>query len=1109
MKFLYILFSLFLCTSIIHSKNLPYWKDVNITSINKEEPRTSFMSYNSLYSAENNKFEESIRYIPLNGTWNFKYYESHKYLKNNITDIINSIKGWDKIEVPGNWEMQGFGTPIYTNQPYEFMPLNPTPPQLPDNNEVGIYNREFDINIDLSENNVYLNISGAKSGVYTYINGKEVGYSEDSKNPAEFLINNYIKTGKNYITLKIYRWSTGSYLECQDFWRISGIERDVFLMIQPKVSTKDFTVLSTLDSTYQNGIFKLNTLLRNDFDKDKNIKLTYEIKDTHDQTIIKDYKDIKIKSRTTKEVTFDKKIINNVFRWSSENPYLYKLFITIKEKEKVLEVVPYNIGFRKIEIKQSDIIAQNGKPYNLLYINGQPIKIKGVNLHEHNPYTGHYVDEKLMKQDLELMKKNNINSIRLAHYPQDRKLYELCDKYGFYIYDEANIESHGMGYSLSKGHSLGNNPQWLKKHIDRIKNMYERNKNYPCITFWSLGNEAGNGYNFYNCYLWLKNKESKCMNRPVNYERAQWEWNTDMYVPQYPNADWLFKIGAEGSDRPIVPSEYSHAMGNSNGGLSKQWKAIYKYPNLQGGYIWDWVDQGMFSLDKNGSPFWAYGGDFGINMPSDGNFCCNGLVGPDRKPHPALEEVKYVHQNIAFKAIDKKYGIFNVINRFYFTNLKEYDIEYNIISGGTVLDKGNIRMELEPQKSHNFKINLKNEVFYQPFNTYVIFNVKTNKEECLLKKGYSIAKEQILLAEGIKKENKHYSNEDYQLSENDSSYIFKSSKCEVEILKRDGIISSYICNGTQYIYKSYGPQPNFWRAPNDNDFGNRNVLAQNIWKSAGKSLKNNKIEITNHKNHVLINVDYKLITGNDLNITYKIYPEGIIKISSTFTPCMITAKQLQESIEGKEATFTPGKRNNNNKYLTIPRIGLRFRIPVNMNNITYLGKGPHENYCDRNASAFTNVYSTNVENMYTEYVRPQENGHRTGVEWLSLYDNNKGITIVGDSLIEFNALKNSIEDFDSEEAKNAQYQWRNRSPKDIKNLSDAKNKLRKHTHINDIKPKDFIELCIDLKQQGVGGYDSWGAPIDKEFTLPANKEYKWGITILPYKYDWTQVLKTL
>ena len=396
------------------------------------------------------------------------------------------------------------------------------------------------------------------------------------------------------LTLKIFRWSTGSYLECQDFWRLSGIERDVYLWSQPKIAVNDYRIVSTLDDTYKNGIFSLAIDIKNHSDKVKNIDVTYELLDAKGNVAATAENKLWVSPNTITTTSFEK-TLDNVETWNAEHPNLYKLLMTIKEDGKVTEVIPQNVGFRRIEIKEIDQIAGNGKPYTVLLFNGQPIKFKGVNIHEHNPQTGHYVTEELMRKDFELMKRNNLNSVRLCHYPQDRRFYELCDEYGLYVYDEANIESHGMYYNLRKGGTLGNNPEWLKPHMDRTVNMYERNKNHPSVTIWSLGNEAGNGYNFYQTYLYVKDKEKTMMGRPVNYERAQWEWNSDMYVPQYPSAKWLEEIGKEGSDRPVAPSEYAHAMGNSTGNLWDQWKAIYKYPNLQGGYIWDWVDQGLLA----------------------------------------------------------------------------------------------------------------------------------------------------------------------------------------------------------------------------------------------------------------------------------------------------------------------------------------------------------------------------------------------------------------------------------------------------------------------------------------------------------------------------------
>ena len=693
-------------TQVLHAEDtkLPYWKDIQTVAVNKEYPRTAFMTYDNRNQALTGEYENSPYYKLLNGTWNFYYADAYKDLPANIEQPDANI-AWKEIKVPGNWEVQGYGVAIYTNHGYEFKPRNPQPPQLPETNPVGVYQRDIEIPADWDGRDIFLRLEGAKSGVYVYVNGQEVGYSEDSKNPAEFLINNYLKPGKNSLVIKIFRWSTGSYLECQDFWRMSGIERDVFLFSQPKTHIKDFNVVSTLDDTYKNGIFKLNVDVTNHTAANKEVTVAYELLDAAKKVVAEGNTPCPVTADGQKSISFEA-ALSNVKTWTSEHPNLYRLLISLKDGEKTSEIIPYTVGFRRFEIKPTDQIAENGKPYVCLFVNGQPIKLKGVNIHEHNPETGHYVPEELMRKDFTLMKQNNINSVRLCHYPQDRKFYELCDEYGIYVYDEANIESHGMYYNLSRGGTLGNHPEWLKPHMDRTINMYERNKNHPSVAIWSLGNEAGNGYNFYQTYLWLKEREVKGMNRPVNYERALWEWNTDMYVPQYPSAAWLEEIGKKGSDRPIAPSEYSHAMGNSNGNLAAQWRAIYKYPNLQGGYIWDWVDQGILETDENGRTYWAYGGDYGTNAPSDGNFLCNGIVAPDRTPHPAMTEVKYAHQNVGFEAIDPAAGKFLVKNRFYFTNLKKYMISYTVKANGKTIKGGKVSLDIEPQGSKELNINL-------------------------------------------------------------------------------------------------------------------------------------------------------------------------------------------------------------------------------------------------------------------------------------------------------------------------------------------------------------------------------------------------------------------
>ena len=912
----------------------PYWQDIQVVAVNKEKPRSSFMSYADRETALTSRFEKSPYYSLLNGTWKFFFVDSYKDLPQNITDPSVNTSSWDDITVPGNWEVQGHGVAIYTNHGYEFKPRNPQPPLLPEANPVGVYRRDIEIPANWDNRDIYLHIGGAKSGLYVYLNGKEVGYSEDSKNPAEFLINKYLQPGKNVLTLKIFRWSTGSYLECQDFWRMSGIERDVFLWSQPKASIQDFRVVSTLDDTYTNGIFKLAVDLKNHTQETKNLNVGYELLDAKGNLVTSEANDIWVSPASPQTASFEYDL-KNVAPWSAEHPNLYKLLMTIKEEGKVIEVVPFNVGFRRFEMKQIDQVAENGKPYTVLLFNGQPVKFKGVNIHEHNPETGHYVTEELMRKDFELMKQNNINAVRLCHYPQDRKFYELCDEYGLYVYDEANIESHGMYYSLKKGGTLGNNPEWLIPHMDRTMNMYERNKNYPSVTFWSLGNEAGNGYNFYQTYLYLKDKEINSMNRPVNYERALWEWNTDMYVPQYPSAEWLEEIGRKGSDRPVAPSEYSHAMGNSSGNLWDQWKAIYKYPNLQGGFIWDWVDQGILEKDKNGREYYTYGGDYGVNAPSDGNFLCNGIVNPDRTPHPAMAEVKYAHQNIGFEAIDLANGLFRVTNRFYFTNLKKYMVHYSVTANNKVVRSGKVSLDIEPQASKEFTVPIGNLKPQAGTEYFVNFNVTTVEKEPLIPIGHEIACDQFRLPIESPKKAFKTSGPKLTVSTNGDNLSASSSKVNFMFNKKTGIVTSYKVDGTEYFSEGFGIQPNFWRAPTDNDYGNGMPKRLQVWKESSKNFNVTDATVTMDGNNAVVNVNYLLPAGNLYIVNYTIYPSGAVNVAARFTSTDMDAAQTEVSESTRTATFTPGRdaaRKEASK-LNVPRIGVRFRLPASMNQV--------------------------------------------------------------------------------------------------------------------------------------------------------------------------------
>lgn len=1055
---------------------LPYHRDLNVYQVGKEPARSAFMTYSTPAQALTGDYAASPWYESLNGKWNFKFYTDDTLIPAGI--VSGQVTDWDEITVPGNWEVQGFGTPVYTNTVYDFMPADPQPPLLPDRIPVGVYSRKFEVPASWDGRDTYLCIGAVKGGTYVYINGQEIGYSEDAKDPAQFLINKYLRPGENTLTIKVYQWSTGSYLECQDFWRLSGIERDVYLWSQPKVALADFDVKSTLDDTYRDGIFRLRMEIANHSTAPADVTASYVLTAPDGHETANGSTTIRLTPGATADATFDATVAD-VLRWSAETPDLYTLLMTVSRDNVTQEVIPFHVGFRRVEIAQSDRRGENGKPYPVLLFNGQPIKLKGVNIHEHNPLTGHYVPEELMRKDFELMKANNINAVRLCHYPQSPRFYELCDEYGLYVYDEANIESHGMGYSTSKGRSLGNNPEWLGPHMERTVNMYERNKNYPCVTFWSLGNEAGNGYNFYQTYLYLKEADSAWMARPVNYERAVWEWNTDMFVPQYPSAGWLAEIGRSGSDRPVMPSEYAHAMGNSTGGFARQWDAIYEYPNLAGGFIWDWVDQGLLEHTADGTPYWTYGGDYGKDSPSDGNFNCNGIVNPDRTPHPGMAEIKHVHQDVTVTAVDAAAGRFAVNNRFYFRSLEGYTVNYAIKANGRTVRSGSVKPgDVAPQHSFEFTVPV-SDIKPQPDTEYFInFSVVADRDFPGVKRGHEVAFDQVMLPIGSRQPSFATAGKPLSVSEAGSLVTVSSPQVTFVFDKATGLVTSYKVKGREYVSDGFGLQPSFWAAPNDNDYGNGLPARSQMWKTSSRDFKVRSCKAGMEGENAFITADYALTPGNNYSVTYTVMPSGAVRVSADMSA-------VDSEVKAGE----------------IPRIGLRMRMPASMDRVTYFGRGPGENYIDRNRGSFVDLYSTTAEDMYYPYVRPQDNGHRTDVRWFSVTDKSgHGLKFVADGdLLGFNALRNSVEDFDAQEAKDRPYQWNNYSAREIASHSEATgaNIKTRHTHISDIKPQPYVEVSIDGFRQGVGGYDSWGARPDSDVELSPYQQRSWSAVIVP------------
>ena len=861
---------------------------------------------------------------------------------------------------------------------------------------------------------------------------RKVGYSQGSKTPAEWNITKYLKEGENTIAAEVYRWSDGSYLECQDFWRISGIERDVFLYSTPKVRIRDFFVHADLDANYTNGILNLDVDLKNHFNKLKSGNYSVEIQlfDKQHQQIASETQLANINRKEEISLSFSKEI-ENPKKWTAETPNLYSLIVILKNSDnEIIETVSSKIGFRKIELINT-----------VFHVNGVPVLIKGVNRHEHDQYNGHVVSEENMIREIALMKQFNINAVRTSHYPTSERFLELCDEYGLYVTDEANIESHGMYYGE---HSLAKKPEWTAAHVDRNMRMVERDKNHPSVIVWSMGNEAGDGLVFSEVYKRIKERDPS---RPVHYERAIMGDNTDIYCPQYPGVKTLQRYAEKWQAKTFISSEYSHAMGNSNGNLVDLWTEFYKDRNdqLQGGYIWDWIDQALVKKDKNGTEFWAYGGDYGENMPSDNNFVCNGIISADYTPHPAMWEVKYAYQYIRFKKAEN--GGYEITNFHDFIDLSDYEIGWTFSANGKVIQSGILEnFNLEPYESKVVK--LENKIsFNEPAEYFIDFSVKLKKDKPFRNAGFEVAHEQFPV--NITFQNQLSENEilpALALSENDKQFIVTGENFIIQFDKNSGTITSYEINGIELIQK--GPQINFWRPANDNDKGSQMLKRLGVWREVSREAKPEIVEAMLVDNKVFVTSKYNLNKVNSNHTLVQVVNgKGKIEVNSTF-------------------------KTSKDDLPDLPRFGMRWEMPINFDNLNYYGRGPHENYIDRNQSAFVGLYQSKVAEQYFNYVRPQENGYKTDARWIELRnENGVGLKITGEPLFGFSTLHNPIEDFDME------------------NMED-------YRHTNDIVKKDGVFICTDLKQMGVAGDNSWGARPYPEYSVPA-KNYAFSFTIEP------------
>lgn len=1056
----FVFYCFLFCSGLLNAQTERY-KEItnpNLTTINSEPARASFRSYTDENTALSNDKKDTY-YLSLNGEWKFNYVENIDDRPKNIESLPSESKQWQSIQVPGNWELQGFGIPIYVNQPYEFCSpanvepfwLKPNPPYVPEKwNPTGTYYRTFELSDDWKDKEVYLTAEGTRGAAYYYLNGEFVGMYKDAKTTARFNVSSVLKEGKNHLAIQIHRFSDSNYLECQDFWRISGIERDIYLSARPKLHIADFKVESPLDANYEKGELTIQALI-NEPENSSPYLLFYTLYNQDGKKI--DQQQLESIQGKGKYQWIAKNTIDHIKPWTAETPNLYTLVLSLKEENgKTIEATSVKVGFRTIEIKNSQ-----------LCVNGQPILVKGVNVHEHNEKMGHYVTEELMLKDIALWKQLNINTVRTSHYPQPERFYELCNEYGIYVIDEANIESHGMGYDISLGKSLGNNRLFEKAHMYRTFNMYERDKNHPSVIIWSLGNEAGNGYNFYTTYLALKEVD----NRPVQYERAKLEWNTDIYCPMYVRINEIEKYAQNPENtRPLILCEYAHAMGNSLGNFQDYWDVIEKYPLLQGGCIWDWVDQGFEEFTPEGKKYWTYGGDYGaVGTPSDGNFCINGIVYPDRSLKPMTLEVAKVYQNIKFLNFQRDKGTIDVRNDFVFTNLDKYKYEYVIRESGKQIYKGEFKVVAKPGEIKT--VSLEGIPSEAPSfgDVQIEFYALIKTAEPFLEKGFVIAKEQCEVYPYAKKAT-YLAASGVEQKKNDTQILLSGNRFEVAFDKISGQMTSYKWRGIEYLANQYGPKPNFWRAPTDNDYGADLGRVLRPWyENSYCDLKANDIKVSfENKNYTQVIVKYIYpSTDTEWTITYNIQNNGVIKVHNCFV-----SKDQNAPI--------------------IPRIGLRMQLTSDLNQLTYYGRGPEENYSDRKTSQFIGEYSRSIQDMYEGYIRPQENEHRTDVRWLALTKKSgMGILVVAEDKIEFNASNYLMEDFDDGES-----------------LGNGKPVTEgvTNSHLTDPKPKKLVDLFIDYRMMGVGGDDSWGSrPLEQYQIYPGVKN------AIEYSFTWIPIRK--
>lgn len=1008
------------------------WDNPQVNSIHTEPAHASYTPYRSLSDAESGKVSDLVR--SLNGTWLFKQVKHPSATPDKFYEAGYNTTGWKQISVPGNWQLQGdYDAPVFSNIKYPFEVNPPFSPK--EYNPTGLYRTTFTIPETWKGQEVFIHFGGVQSAMYLWINGKEVGYHEDGMLPTEFNISKYLRKGENTLAVKVICWSDGSYLEDQDYWRFSGIYRDVSLIALPRTYMEDFSVYSELDDNYRDAELHVKALIRNG-KKDKYLtRIT--LKDGAGTLLFSTTQPVK-----DGQVSFCEKV-RNPQKWTAETPYLYQLGLELMDTEgKVYQAISQATGFRKVEIKEGKLL-----------VNGQPIKIKGVNRHDFDMYTGRYMTTESMVQDILLMKQHNINAVRTSHYPNHTEWYALCDRYGLYVMDEANVESHGL---WEKGYYIGDKEEWGKAIVERNTNMVLRDRNHPSIIFWSLGNESGTGKNFDRAYEAIREIDPE--KRPVHYESQNPAYakilsQYDIISNMYPTLELIIKQFNEDDARPMIICEYAHAMGNGLGNFRKYWNLFYKYERMQGGFIWDWVDQGLRSKDEKGKEYWN------VVNHMDGANTNDGLVNPDRTIQPELYEVKKVFQNYVVDDIDINQGLVSIRNNGYFSSSDNIFMTWKLLENGKEVDNGQLdQLSIAPQTEKLIHLELDKSLIIPGNEYHVNFSFRLIEPTLWADKGFEVAAEQLALdyTSDIEVPGKLTGYSELTLRENASSITVAGNQFSMSFCKKEGTLRSYVFQGEEWMSEPLAPC--FWRVPTDNDEGGGEKSFAHRWRQAGldhysASAPSIKVKYANPE-AVEISISNKLQfkTGMICQLTdYCIHANGAVSISTYFEV---------------DSGLPP-----------LARVGFHFALPQSFNQLQWYGKGPFENYADRNESAFVGIYSGKVNDQHFDYVMPQENGNKTDTRWMEIISTSgKCLRITGQPLFNFN-----IQDYAQEAL--------NRS-KTTHQLVRGKN-----THVH-----------IDLRQMGLGGDDGWSPRVHKEFLLH-QKSYTFGFTIQPNNSRTDQHLK--